>query len=316
MTQLDMIPLGKTDLRITPLGLGAWQWGDRMMWGFGEGYSTGDVRAVFDATLEAGINWIDTAELYGRGTSERLLGQFIHASGVTPIVATKFAPLPWRVRQGELLKALRASLNRLNLSRVDLYQIHFPMVPVPIETWMTALAEAVKAGLTRAVGVSNYNVEQTLRAHAALAKCGVALASNQVEYSLLQRASEKSGLVKVCRELGVTIIAYSPIGKGVLSGKYTSHNPPPGPRARRYNREYLAKVQPLIGLLKEIGQAHDGRTPSQVSLNWLMCKGAVPIPGAKTVQQAKDNAGALGWRLSDEEVRALDQASDQLIGDR
>ncbi len=314
MAQLETIPLGKTDLRITPMGLGAWQWGDRMMWGFGKTHTAGDVRAVFDVAMSAGINWIDTAEIYGRGTSERLVGQFIHASGVTPIVATKFAPLPWRFRRGELLNALRASLNRLNLSRVDLYQIHFPMVPVSIETWMTALAEAIEAGLTRAVGVSNYNVDQTRRAHAALAKRGVILASNQVEYSLLQRAPEKSGLVDACRELGVTIIAYSPIAKGVLSGKYTPDNPPPGLRARRYHREYLAMVQPLIGLLKEIGQAHGGKTPSQVSLNWLMCKGAAPIPGAKNMHQAQDNIGALGWRLSDEEVRALAKASDRIVG--
>jgi aryl-alcohol dehydrogenase-like predicted oxidoreductase len=115
-----------------------------------------------------------------------------------------------------------------------------------------------------------------------------------------------------CKELGVTVIAYSPIAKGVLSGKYTPQNIPPGPRGRRYPSEYLAKVQPLIGLLKEVGQAHGGKTPAQVSLNWLITKGAAPIPGAKNVKQAQENAGALGWRLTDTEVKALEAASDQL----
>ena len=178
------------------------------------------------------------------------------------------------------------------------------------------MAEAVQQGLIRAVGVSNYSVEQTRRAHAALAKRGIPLASNQVEYSLLQRKPETSGLTKVCGELGVTIIAYSPIAKGLLSGKYTPDNLPPGLRSRMTNKPYLAKIQPLIGLLKDIGQgqgiANSAKTPVQVALNWLICKGAVPIPGAKNLRQAQDNFGALGWRLSESEVQALDKASESL----
>ena len=314
-SKLETIPLGKTDVRITPMGLGIWQWGDTMMWGYGRGYGDADLRPVFDAALAAGINFIDTAEMYGRGRSETLLGQFVRQSGARDrlIIATKFAPMPWRLRRSSLIAALRHSLNRLGLSQVDLYQVHFPLPVRPIEQWANALADAVGAGLTRAVGVSNYNVEQTKRTYEILAQRGVPLASNQVEYSLLQRAPEKSGLVQLCRELGVTLIAYSPIAKGVLSGKYTRDHVPPGLRSRRYNREYVAKIQPLIGLLREVGQAHDGKTPSQVSLNWLICKGATPIPGAKNLKQVQENLGALGWRLNDEEVQALDRVSDQLI---
>ena len=215
-----------------------------------------------------------------------------------------------------MIHALRESLNRLGLSQVDLYQIHFPYSPVSVETWMDALADAVEAGLTRAVGVSNFSPSQTMRAHAALARRGVPLASNQVEYSLLDRKPETSGLIKVCRDLGVTIIAYSPIAKGMLTGKYTPDNMPPGMRRRMYNRNYLVRIQPLIDLLKEIGQAHDGKTPSQVSLNWLMCKGAVPIPGAKNLRQAQENFGALGWRLTDEEVAKLDEISEKVMSDK
>ena len=317
-SQLETIPLGKTDLRVTPLGLGVWQWGDTRMWGYGKSYGDADLKPVYDATLAAGINFIDTAEIYGRGRSETVVGQFMRDTHTRDrlVLATKFAPFPWRLGGQRLIDALHASLNRLGVPQVDLYQIHFPIPPVSIETWMAAMAEAVQQGLIRAVGVSNYSVAQTRRAHAALAKRGVPLASNQVEYSLLQRKPETSGLTAVCRDLGVTIIAYSPIAKGLLSGKYTPDHLPPGLRSRIYNRTYVTKIQPLIGLLKDIGQgqgvANSAKTPVQVALNWLICKGAVPIPGAKNLRQAQENFGALGWRLSDAEVQALDQASDSL----
>ena len=317
--QLDLIPLGKTDLRVTPLGLGIWQWGDTMMWGYGKGYGDTDLKPVYEATLAAGINFIDTAEMYGRGRSERVVGQFMAETQTRDqlVLATKFAPLPWRLTSSRLLHALRDSLNRLGLSQVDLYQIHFPYTPVSVETWMSAMADAVEAGLTRAVGVSNFSPSQTIRAHAALARRGIPLASNQVEYSLLERKPETSGLVKVCRDLGVTIIAYSPIAKGMLTGKYTPDNVPPGMRSRQYNREYLSRIQPLIEVLREIGQVHGdakgAKTPSQVSLNWLICKGAVPIPGAKNLRQAQENFGALGWRLPDEEIARLDEVSEKVM---
>jgi len=318
-SQIETVPLGQTELRVSPLGLGVWQWGDTMMWGYGKSYSDADLQPVYEATLAAGVNFIDTAEMYGRGRSERVVGRFMRKTNTRDqvVLATKFMPLPWRLSPGRLVHALRESLNRLGLSQVDLYQIHFPMPPLTVETWADALADAVEAGLTRAVGVSNFSPTQTIRAHATLAKRGLPLASNQVEYSLLDRKPETSGLVEVCRDLGVTIIAYSPIAKGMLTGKYTPDNVPPGMRSRMYNREYLGKIQPLIELLKEIGQAHDvansAKTPSQVSLNWLICKGAIPIPGAKNLRQASENFGALGWRLSEDEVQALEKASYQVI---
>ena len=308
---IDLTRLGKTEIRVTPLGIGTWSWGDSMVWGFGKGYAEADLRAAFDATLASGITFFDTAEIYGWGKSERFLGKFVRESGHKVIIATKFFPFPWRLRKGALLQALRGSLDRLGIDQVDLYQIHWPFPPVAIETWMDGMADAVQAGLTKAIGVSNYNVEQTQRAHAALAKRGVPLASNQVQYSLLCRDPEHTGLLQTCDELGVTLIAYSPLTMGMLTGKYTPDNLPSGTRARRYHRAYLAKIQPLIGLLQEIGVAH-GKTPSQVALNWVICKGAVPIPGAKDARQAADNVAALGWRLAADEVAALDHASDAI----
>jgi aryl-alcohol dehydrogenase-like predicted oxidoreductase len=313
MNDAQLVPLGSTGLQVVPMGVGTWAWGDRGTWGYGRTHTDADLQAAFEASLAAGINLFDTAEVYGSGQSERLLGRFISTSQQPVMVATKFVPFPWRLRKQNLLDALRASLDRLGLKQVDLYQLHFPFPPIPIETWMNGLADAVQAGLVRSVGVSNCSVEQMRRAHAALAKRGVVLASNQVEYSLLHRAPERNRLMQTCREMGVTLIAYSPLRKGLLSGKYTPENRPTGTfRSSLANRDYLARIQPLITLLREIGQAHGGKTPSQVALNWVMCKGALPIPGAKNVRQAQENAGALGWYLSGNEILALDAVSDKM----
>jgi len=304
--RVTLIP---SPIQIPPLGLGAWQWGDRLLWGYGRDYTDADLRAAFDAALAAGVNFFDTAESYGGGRSERLLGEFIRSSGNPVSVATKFMPYPWRLQRRHLVDKLRRSLERLGLPRVDLYQVHWPMPPRSIETWADALADAVEAGLTRAVGVSNFNVEQLRRAHATLARRGVALTSNQVEYSLLHRAPERNGLLAACRELNVTLIAYSPLAKGLLTGKYAPGHPPPGLRGRRWRGQALTSIQPLVARLREIGARH-GKTPSQVALNWLIYKGAVPIPGVKNAAQVQDNAGALGWSLKPDEVAVLDQASD------
>jgi len=294
------------------IGIGTWQWGDQWLWGYGGNYSASDVQAAFEACLASGHNFFDTAEIYGTGRSERLLGQFAKSAGRPVVIATKFFPFPWRLSKGRLRAALRHSLERLGIERVDLYQIHFPFPPVPIETWMEALADAVEAGLVREVGVSNYNPAQLRRAHGALAKRGVKLASNQVRYSLLDRSPERTGLAALCRELDVRLVAYSPLAQGVLSGKYRPDNLPPGMRKRRYGPRYLARVQSLLALLHERGEAHDGKTPGQVALNWLIGKGALPIPGVKNARQADENLGAAGWQLTEAELSALDAASDLL----
>jgi aryl-alcohol dehydrogenase-like predicted oxidoreductase len=311
MTQqtVERVKLGNTDIAIAPMGVGTWAWGDSVMWGYGNSYNDADIRAAFDATLTAGINFFDTAEVYGLGRSERLLGGFIREAKQPVVVATKFMPFPFWLTKNALRRALRNSLKRLGMARTDLYQMHFPLPPVPVETWMDAMADAVEAGLVRAVGVSNYNTKQMGRAHNALAKRGVTLASNQVFYSLLHRDPEFDGVLQLCKDLNITLIAYSPLEKGILTGKYTSDNLPPGPRRGTYNREYLQKVQPLIEMLRDFGEAHGGKSPAQVALNWTICKGAVPIPGAKNTRQVLSNAGALGWRLTDDEVAALDDIS-------
>jgi aryl-alcohol dehydrogenase-like predicted oxidoreductase len=176
---------------------------------------------------------------------------------------------------------------------------------------MEGLAECVKSGMTRTVGVSNFSQTRMLAAYSSLAQHDVPLASNQVHYSLLNRSVEKDGTLARCNELGIRLIAYSPIEKGLLAGRYSPENPPPGSRARQYAK-LLPRLQPLLKLMTQLGQDHGGKSNSQVALNWVICKGALPIPGAKNAEQAMENAGALGWRLTEEEVAKLDEASDIL----
>jgi aryl-alcohol dehydrogenase-like predicted oxidoreductase len=178
---------------------------------------------------------------------------------------------------------------------------------------MDALAEAVHAGLVRAVGVSNFGAVQTRRAHAALEKHGIPLACNQVEYSLLKRNVERNGVMEACREIGAAVVAYRPIAGGLLTGGYSPENPPGRQRWRVYTPAHLAKIRPVIDMLRKIGEARDGKTPSQVALNWTLCKGALPIPGATKMRHVQEDVGALGWCLTDDEVGALDEAADRLL---
>lgn len=306
----DLVPLGKTDIIITTVGVGTWAWGDRFMWGYGgDSFNDADIREAFDVSLENGANWFDTAEVYGLGKSEEFLGKFLSSTSKDVRVATKFMPYPWRFFKQSMFRSLKNSLKRLQLDQVDLYQIHTPLGWWRKPKYVSTLAEVVKAGLTRAVGVSNFDTENTRLVKETLEAEGVHLASNQVEYSLFDRSIEKNGLLDYCIENDITIIAYSPLAKGMATGKYGPDNPPPGPRKRMYPQEKLLQYQPLISLLKEIGTGHE-KTPAQVALNWTICKGTVPIPGAKNAKQAAENLGAMGWRLAPEEVVALDNASN------
>ena len=296
----ETVTLGKTGIRLSALGVGTNTWGSRAV-------SQAKVRPTFDALLDAGVTLFDTAEIYTGGGSERAIGRCIHESGRKPLVLSKFFPYPWRLGRRAMTAALHRSLARLSLERVDVYLLHFPLPPVPLESWADALADAVETGHARAVGVSNCTPEQTSRAHAALAARGVPLACNEVELNLLNRRALESRLLDVCRELDVTVIGYRPLALGVLSGKYSSDHRPGGYRGMVYGRSYLAGLQPLLSALQRIARAR-GKTVSQVALNWVLCKGALPIPGAKSAAQARENAGAMGWRLSAAEVAELEES--------
>jgi aryl-alcohol dehydrogenase-like predicted oxidoreductase len=317
MIQLDQRQLGKSGIVVPALGVGVWSWGDKSIWGYGTSYTRADITQAYKACLDAGLNFFDTAEMYGGGESERILGQCMREDGRPVIVASKFAPLPNRFPASKLLDALDASLQRLGVSSINLYQIHWPYTFLNKTALMDMMAKAYNAGKIRAIGVSNYNVKQMKEAHARLARYGIPLASNQVHYSLLHRKPENNGVLDACRELDVALIAYSPLQQGLLTGKYRAGHNFSVSSARRLSRAYgtaaLNKIEPLLQTMETIGKARN-KTTAQVALNWLLAKDEhiIPIPGAKNVRQATDNAGAIGWRLSEEEFRQIDEASSGL----
>jgi len=307
----DQITFPGLDRGCAPLGVGTWAWGDESTWGMGSydsAITEGTIAEAFEAAIAAGVTLFDTAEVYGGGESERIIGRLLAASDVARddlVLATKFMPSPWKLNvKAALRSAAQASLERLGVERIDLYQIHGPVSLRSHGALAEALAVAVDEGLVSAVGVSNYSVKEMEAIHAALATHGVPLASNQIEFSILRRRPESSGLIAACARLGVVPLAYSPIAQGRLTGKYSADNPPPG--TRTFSAHPMTEVVPIVAALRTIGEAHDGRTPSQVSLRWLIQKGAVPIPGAKNADQAQQNAGALGWALSADEVARID----------
>jgi len=302
---------GSVSLDKIKIGVGAWAWGDRFFWNYGGSYQDDDIEAAFLASLDAGVNFFDTAEVYGQGKSEQILGKLIKSTKVPVLVATKFFPYPWRLSRHSLHNALENSLKRLQMDHVLLYQIHWPLSLLTIDSLMNAMSREAKSGKTIMVGVSNFNIHQTHHAFDALTKNEIKLASNQVEYNLLNKQIEKNGLLRKCQELGVRVIAYSPLAQGLLTGKYSPESPPPGVRGPRY-AGLIKGIKPLIELMTNIGSSHGDKTPGQVALNWLICKGTLPIPGAKNVKQVQQNNGAIGWMLNEEEVASLDKASDEV----
>ena len=309
----DRIALAGSNLAIPPLGVGTWAWGDKGTWGMGgydQSLTEASIRDAWEASIEAGVVLFDTAEVYGGGESERIVGRLLAADrGVRDrvVIATKFMPSPWKLNvHSALLTSVRKSRERLGIESIDLYQIHGPISLRSHNAMAEALAAAHAEGLVKAVGVSNYSTKETRGIDTALRRCGLRLASNQVELSLLRTMPLRVGLLDCCRELGVVPLAYSPIGQGRLTGKYSASNPPP--RGRTFSAHPMAEVDAVVAELRRVGEAHD-RTPSQVALAWIIAKGAVPIPGAKNRGQAVQNAGALGWRMTDDEQGRLDAAA-------
>jgi aryl-alcohol dehydrogenase-like predicted oxidoreductase len=299
------------------MGVGAMTWGDpkglarlhpaKTAYGGAHGFE--EEKRALELSIAAGVNLFDTAAMYSMGAAERRLGEL--ARGQDVIIATKY-PSGFSFRPEDFPKELKMTLARLGRDAIDLYQHHYPNPRMSIPALMDFVADAVESGKVKAVGVSNYSAEQMREAHAALAKRGIPLASNQVEYSLLHRKPEVDGVLDACSDLGITLIAYSPLAGGMLTGKYSAQNRPRGFFRRvlpQYSRRTLDAIQPVIRLLKSVGEKYS-KTPSQVALRWLIENPiALPIPGAKNGKQAMDNAEALKFSLTVDEVNALSQAT-------
>jgi aryl-alcohol dehydrogenase-like predicted oxidoreductase len=315
---IPLRPLGKTGLLVSPIGLGMMEFsgGGGLIGMAFDPIPQAEKDAIVKAGLDRGVNWFDTAELYGAGLSERSLASALHAAGVHDtqvLVATKWSPV---LRTARTIKTtIDTRLHFLDGYSISLYMVHQPYGLSSPEAEMDAMADLVEAGKIRSVGVSNFSAARMRRAHAALARHGIPLAVNQVRYSLVHREIEADGILATARELGVTIIAYTPLASGALSGKYFDD---PGrltrmPAFRRWwaSRD-LQRSHALVPVLKEIAARYDA-TPAQVALNWLLhAQGdlVVTIPGVTKVRQAGENAGAMAFRISDEEIARLNALSD------
>lgn len=303
------------------MGCGTWAWGNRLLWDYQEEMD-GDLQAAFDHCVSQGVTLFDTGDSYGTGKlsgqSEKLLGQFKAAyveSAIAPnkeqiCLATKLAPYPWRLTAQSMISAGVASAERLG--QLDLVQLHwstanyFALQEGPLLDGLAALCDR---GIAKGVGLSNFGPKRLRWAHNRLSNQGIPIQTLQVQYSLLSTYPVTVlGLKDVCDELGIRLIAYSPLALGLLTGKYTDKADLPKGLRKFALGQILPGVKPLLACLREVADAK-GKTMAQVAINWCLCKGAIPIPGAKNLYQAQQNTGALGWRLSDGEVSALDMAS-------
>jgi aryl-alcohol dehydrogenase-like predicted oxidoreductase len=303
--------LGTSGLTVSALGLGCM--------GMSEFYGPADESeslATLDAALEAGITFFDTADMYGRGHNEELLGRFLAGKRDRAVLATKFGvvrdPDEGRFRGVDnspayVAEACDASLRRLGTDRIDLYYVHRIDPNRPIEETVAAMADLVRAGKVRALGLSECSAATLRRAHAVHP-----IAAVQTEYSLWTRDVEAE-VLPACRELGVAFVAYSPLGRGFLTGalKDTESLSPQDFRriVPRFQDEAFERNLALVNELKAIAEAK-GVTPAQLALAWLLARGddIVPIPGTKRRKYLEENVAAAAIALSDDDLARLDRA--------
>jgi aryl-alcohol dehydrogenase-like predicted oxidoreductase len=314
---IELRRLGKTELQVSPIGLGAMQFsgGKSFFRFFLAEVPVETMDEVVRVALESGINWIDTAEIYGGGASERAVAHALTSLG-TPtedvLITTKWMPVMKSAKS--IAKAAQKSTTRLNPYPIGLYLVHQQYSRSSVKAQMNAMADLVDAEIAKAVGVSNFPAEKMIAAHDFLAERGIPLATNQMQFSLLHRRIETNGVLDAAKNLGVSITAYTPLGMGILTGKLHS-NPElldTMPRFRRSRlKRNLKKSQKLVNTLEAIAVEHEA-TPAQVSLSWAINvhgETVVAIPGASKVYQAKDNAGAMRIRLSSEQMNTLSSLS-------
>lgn len=318
--KIQMRHLGKTDILVTPIGLGVMELagGGGLIGRMFPVIPQDEKNAIIKAALDGGINWFDTAEMYGAGVSEQSLATGLKAADKSDqdvVIATKWQP--FLRTAGNIPRTIENRLHFLGGYSIGNYMIHQPYSFSSPEVEMNAMADLVEAGKIRSVGVSNFNPARMRRAHAALAKRGIPLAVNQVRYSLLNREIETNGVLITAKELGVTIIAYTPLARGLLTGKY--HKDPgllesmSGWRKAGMQRN-LERSRPLINTMDEIATKYEA-TIAQVALNWLINfngESVVTIPGATRIRQAEESAGTMKFQLSDDEMARLDNVSHRL----
>jgi aryl-alcohol dehydrogenase-like predicted oxidoreductase len=315
--------IGQSDLMVSALGLGCWQFsgGHGLVGRFWPALSEDVIDDIVAKSLSGGINWFDTAEVYGHGASERALARALQRAKADPasvIVATKWWPVLKSARS--ITSSIDERIDALSPYPIALYQVHQPYSLSSIRGEMNAMAELVERADIRYVGVSNFSARQMAVADEALRRRGIKLISNQVKYNLLDRKMDRNHTISEAKDRGISIIAYSPLEQGLLTGKF--HADPKLVQASSGPRKYLARfrqggldtTRPVIDAIVQLANKYQV-TPSQVALNWLIMfhgETVLAIPGASKVSQAEDNIGALRFQLSDEDLAILNEVSLKL----
>lgn len=301
-----------TDLSASKIGIGAWQFGESA-WGYGKDYTEEDIIKAIEASSIYGVNFIDTAEVYGGGLSEEIVGKAIKRVKRLDrfYIFTKVSGA--HLRYDDVIKACEGSLKRLGVEAIDLYQVHWPNFYVPIEETMRAMEKLVEDGKVRYIGVSNFPVSLLEEAEKAL-KNNV-IVSNQVKYNLLERDIEKE-ILPYAQKKKIAILAYSPLAMGLLTGKYDEKNLPEDELRKNNplfrNPENLRQIVEFVNFLRELALDYSV-TISQIALNWLMVKeGIFAIAGVKNEKQAVTNALAAEIKLSEEDYELIDKKSKEL----
>lgn len=300
------------------MGCGTWAWGNRLLWGYDESMDE-QLQGVFNLCVSSGVTLFDTGDSYGtgklNGRSELLLGRFSQEyQGINQqdvCIATKLAAYPWRLTRQSMVAAGKASAKRLGRN-IDLVQMHWSTAnyaPWQEGALLDGLADLYEQGLVKGVGLSNYGPKRLKWVQKRFTERGVPISTLQVQYSLLSTYPvTELGLKDVCDELGIKLIAYSPLALGLLTGKYSENGTLPKGIRGLACKQLLPGMRPLLLCLGEIATARN-KTISQVSINWCISKDTIPIPGAKSVEQAQENIGALGWQLNPGEIAELDKAA-------
>lgn len=312
--------LGKTDIQVTPIGFGSMEFaGGKSFFKYMFTPIAPEIQnEVIKTAIDSGMNLIDTAEIYGSGYAECSVARALKAAGTSPgevVITTKWFPALKRAKS--MRKSAKKSTERLTPYPIDLYLVHMPLSISSISTQMNEMADLLESGMIRAVGVSNFSAERMIKAHDALAERGIPLAANQVNFSLLKRSIESNGILETAKELGVTIMAYTPLGQGLLTGKL--HLNPEllekMPRFRRGRlRSGLRKTKQLIESLESIALEHDA-TVAQVVLSWTTNYHGdtiIAIPGASKTYQAEQNAEAMKIRLTSEQMEVISSISYEI----
>ena len=301
------------NINLPKIALGAWSWGTGAAGGdqvFGNHLFEEHLKPVYDKAMQLGLNLWDTAAVYGEGTSERILGNFIKDSvRDNVIISTKFTPQIAEDVPHAMQKMLDGSKERLHTDIIDVYWIHNPM---NVEKWTPELIPLAKSGQIKSIGVSNHNLEQIKSANEILAAEGVKVSAVQNHYSLLHRSSEYAGILDYCKQNGIAFYAYMVLEQGALTGKYDEQHPFPesSGRAEAYNG-ILPKLSPLVEALRGIGKIYNA-TPAQIAIAWAIAKGTLPIIGVTKCEQVEEAYAAMQISLTRDEVEKLSALGDEI----